>query len=282
MFQATNSKMAASAANGTLCASGAATSMISSRAIACTTPAIGLVAPLLTLVTVRAMVPVAGMPPKNGVTKFAIPCAINSWFGLCRSPIMPSATRAHSRDSIAPRNASVSVGTNRKRAESQENAGHCRPGRVDGIPPKRLPMVSTCKPNRETAAVASSRATTEPGNTASRRASTWVRASRGNPNCQVMIRPRQADASTTATPFTVPIAPASTAVMPKKLAGMVGVTSPRKSRTCESAINTAMPLVNPVTTATGTKRIKVPSLNMPIRNNSTPDMAVAKIRLATP
>ena len=41
-------------------------------------PATGVLAPLLMLVTVRAMVPVAGMPPKKGVTKLATPCAISS------------------------------------------------------------------------------------------------------------------------------------------------------------------------------------------------------------
>ena len=47
-------------------------------------------------------------------------------------------------------------------------------------------------------------------------------------------------------------------------------------------ISTAMPLVKPITTATGMKRIKVPRRNSPIKNNSTPDMAVAKIKLARP
>ena len=66
MFQATNSRMPASTASGTCCASGAATSTTTSSVSACTMPATGECAPARTLVTVRAMVPVAGMPPKKG------------------------------------------------------------------------------------------------------------------------------------------------------------------------------------------------------------------------
>ena len=282
MFQATNSRMAASAASGTWCASGAASNMTSNNATACTMPATGLVAPLFTLVTVRAMVPVAGMPPKKGVTKLAMPCAISSWFGLWRAPIMPSATRAHSSDSMAPRKASVRVGTRRNRAVSHEKAGHCSDGSVDGMPPKRLPMVSTGRPQTATSTVVSSSTTTEPGTSTRRRATADLCAMRGNQACHAMMVARLADAIATAVQFTVPTAANSTTVIPKKLAGMAGVTSPRKSRTCDSAINTAMPLVKPITTATGTNRIKVPSLNSPIRNSSTPDMAVAMTRLARP
>ena len=91
-------------------------------------PAIGEVAPLRTLVTVRAMVPVAGMPPKKGLTKFATPWAISSWLGSWRSPVSPSATRAHSSDSIAPSKAKVSVGMVKALALAQLNSGHTRPG----------------------------------------------------------------------------------------------------------------------------------------------------------
>ena len=79
-----NSRMLASTASGTLAASGAASSTISSSVAEYTMPATGLVAPARTLVTVRAMVPVAGMPPKKGTTMLATPCAINSWLGSWR------------------------------------------------------------------------------------------------------------------------------------------------------------------------------------------------------
>ncbi len=46
---------------------------------------------LSAVVAVRAMAPVAGMPPKRGETILAMPCATNSTLGLCLSPVMPSA-----------------------------------------------------------------------------------------------------------------------------------------------------------------------------------------------
>ena len=63
-------------------ASGAATSRIRSRVRACTIPATGVFAPQRMLVAVRAMAPVAGMPPKSGDARLAMPCAINSTFEL--------------------------------------------------------------------------------------------------------------------------------------------------------------------------------------------------------
>ena len=81
MLNATNSRMPASTASGTWTASGAATRTIRSSVAAWTMPATGETAPARTFVTVRAMVPVAGMPPKNGTTTLATPCAISSWLG---------------------------------------------------------------------------------------------------------------------------------------------------------------------------------------------------------
>ena len=45
-------------------------------------PASGLVAPLRTLVAVRAIAPVAAKPPNIGVSMFATPWPISSWLGL--------------------------------------------------------------------------------------------------------------------------------------------------------------------------------------------------------
>ena len=129
MFQATNSRMPASTASGTCCARGATASTISKMVIACTMPATGEVAPARRLVTVRAIVPVAGMPPKNGATKFATPCAISSWLGSCLgSLIMLSAMRAHISDSIAPSSAIVIVGITSCLADSQLNGGRLGSG----------------------------------------------------------------------------------------------------------------------------------------------------------
>ena len=75
----------------------------------CTIPATGVFPPLFMLAIVRAIAPVAGIPPKNGTTIFATPWPISSVLELWRSPITPSATIAESRDSIAPNIAIVNA-----------------------------------------------------------------------------------------------------------------------------------------------------------------------------
>ena len=67
-----------------------------------TIAAIGERAPERMLVAVRAIAPVAGMPPKNGVTMLPTPSASSSASGSCRVRAMPSATTADSSDSMAP------------------------------------------------------------------------------------------------------------------------------------------------------------------------------------
>ena len=99
-----------SAAKRTCAAHGARSTMTRTRKIECTIPAIGLVAPFRIFVAVRATAPVAANPPNNGERMLAAPCPINSWFGLCRVPVMPSATTAVKSDPIAPSSAIVNAG----------------------------------------------------------------------------------------------------------------------------------------------------------------------------
>ena len=173
MFQATNSKMPASTASGMCSASGAATSTIASSVSACTMPATGDVAPARMLVTVRAMVPVAGMPPKNGTIMLAAPWAISSWLGSCflwcGSVASWSATRAHSSDSMAPSNAMVSVGVTSSRTVSHEKSGSANTGSACGMPPKREPMVSTGNLSPQASRLSTTSATTGAGTRANRR-----------------------------------------------------------------------------------------------------------------
>src|SRR5581483_10611265 len=68
--------------SGTNRASGAAASKIVSSVSACTMPATGVPAPERILVAVRAIAPVAGIPPSSGDAIFATPCATNSTFEL--------------------------------------------------------------------------------------------------------------------------------------------------------------------------------------------------------
>ena len=79
---------------------------------ACTMAAIGERAPERTLVAVRAMAPVAGMPPKNGVTMLPMPSASSSASGSCRVPAIPSAITADSSDSMPPSMATAKAPAN--------------------------------------------------------------------------------------------------------------------------------------------------------------------------
>ena len=63
-------------------------------------PASGVRPPVLMFAAVRAIAPVAGMPPKKTDPMFATPCATSSQLDLCLPPIIPSATTALSSDSI--------------------------------------------------------------------------------------------------------------------------------------------------------------------------------------
>ena len=168
-------------------------------------------------------------------------------------------------------------------ALAQLNSGHTKLGSSEGMPPKRLPMVSTFQPHQAVMAVASTSTTMEPGKLATPRTQAegeW--AMRRPPACQPSSTSTPALARPSAQGLKSPKCWPRVCKMPQKSAGILGTFSPKKSLICDSATNTAMPLVKPITTATGMKRIRVPSLSRPMANNNTPDMAVAKIRLATP
>ncbi len=115
------------------------------------------------LVAVRAIAPVAGMPPNSGETMLATPWATSSMFDRCRPPIMPSATTAESSDSMAPRAAMASAGPTSSRSSAKEIEGSTGTGSVAGIVPKRLPIVSTGRSSSCAAAVTASRATSGDG-----------------------------------------------------------------------------------------------------------------------
>src|SRR5574344_413384 len=92
------------------CARGMRKRNIRSNTPAWMIPAIGVRPPLLMLVIVRAMAPVAGIPPKSGEARFATPWAMSSVLESWWSPITPSATVAERRLSMAPRIAMVMAG----------------------------------------------------------------------------------------------------------------------------------------------------------------------------
>ena len=85
-------------------------SIINSSVIEWTIPEIGVRPPIFTLVAVLAIAPVAGIPPKKGVTILATPCAISSVLDLWFPSIILSETTAESKDSILPNRAMVMAG----------------------------------------------------------------------------------------------------------------------------------------------------------------------------
>ena len=125
---------------GIYCASGIRKSRINSNTTAWMIPAIGVLPPLLIFVMVRAMAPVAGIPPNRGAMILAAPCAISSVLESWRSPITPSATVADSSDSIAPNTAMVIATGNNSLIASQSNAGTTASGNSD-LMVKRSPIV---------------------------------------------------------------------------------------------------------------------------------------------
>ena len=130
-------------------------------------PAMGVRPPLLMFVMVRAMAPVAGIPPNSGEARLAIPCAISSVFESWWSPVTPSATAADSSDSMAPSMAMVRAGDTNPLMVSHVISGTCAPGSWL-LMEKRSPMVSTlstpanCLSN-STATVITTMAMSEPG-----------------------------------------------------------------------------------------------------------------------
>ena len=126
-------------------------------------PAIGVLAPARIFVAVRAIAPVAGIPPNNGEARLAMPCATSSTLELCLVPLMLSATTAESRLSTAARSATVMAEGNSGTTWSSRNAGMESLGKPVGIPPNLLPIVSRGMPSSATATVQPSIARIDPG-----------------------------------------------------------------------------------------------------------------------
>ncbi len=107
----------------------------------------------------RAIAPVAGRPPNRGEQILAMPWPTSSTLGLCLFPLMRSATTADINDSIAPSIATVMAGEINGRRRSKRNWGILIPGKPDGIPPNRVPIVSTGSLRIITRAVPANKAT---------------------------------------------------------------------------------------------------------------------------
>ena len=89
------------------------------------------------------MVPVTQIPPNRPEAMLATPCATSSQLERCRLPVMPSATTAESSDSMEPSRAKAKALGSTAMSFSWLSSGRDGIGRVLGMPPKRVPMVST-------------------------------------------------------------------------------------------------------------------------------------------
>ncbi len=163
MWNATTIRIAASVARGMSPAHRPKNNVIRSSVTAWVMPATGVRPPFFTFVAVRAIAPVAGMPPKTGETMFATPCATSSMLERCRPPIMPSATTADSRDSIAASSAIVNAGPASDATSGSVTCGSEGCGRPAWIAPNRRAIVSTGRWKSWTSTVVTMSATNGPG-----------------------------------------------------------------------------------------------------------------------
>ena len=117
----------------------------------------------LTLVAVRAIVPVTHMPPNVTEAIFAAPWATSSQLERCLRPVIPSATTADSSDLIAPSKAMATASGRTAPIFLRSKAGSDGAGKDRGIPPKREPMVATSRWNSAAIAAVTATATRKPG-----------------------------------------------------------------------------------------------------------------------
>ena len=126
-------------------------------------PETGPCAPARTLVAVRAIVPVTQMPPNSAEPMLAKPCATSSQLERCRRPVMPSATTAESSDSIAPSSVKAMASGSTACMAARSKAGSAGRGSERGMPPKRVPIVSTGSARTAAATEATATAISMPG-----------------------------------------------------------------------------------------------------------------------
>ena len=147
---------------GIIPAYGISTTSTITRVIEWTIPATGVRTPFLMFAAVRAMAPVAGIPPNNAEAMFPAPCATNSISERCFPLIMPSATTQESRDSIAARIAMVNAFGIAACTISKFTVGRWKDGSALLIV-YRFPMVETFNGRNFTIKIPTITAIREPG-----------------------------------------------------------------------------------------------------------------------
>ena len=150
----------ARAASGITATTAPASRTISRMRIEWTMAATRVRAPARTLTAVRAIAPVAGMPPKMPLATLARPWPNSSRSGFSRDvPVMPSATRADSRLSIAARAATARAAENSALVVAVSSTGT----RGVGTLPGSGPIVMTSQSRTATSTVATAIAMIDAG-----------------------------------------------------------------------------------------------------------------------
>src|SRR5229473_8120586 len=174
---------------------------------------------------------------------------------------MRSETTADMSDSIAPSIATVNAGPSSPCTRLACQVGITKCGNPLGIPPNRVPIVSTGNLKRKTATVAPSMATIGPG----MRLET---ARHSNKTATVQL------ATSPARGVQVGEATASAFNRNQNSPGTLCKCKPQKSLIWVLAINTAIPFVKPSTTGRGINFTAEPMLVTPNTTSSTPAIIV--------
>ena len=211
------------------------------------------------------MAPVAGNPPKSDDPMFAAPCAKSSAFGRCRPAIIRSATIADKSDSTPARNAMMRADGSNSITLPKLKSGSAGHGRVLGRSPNREPMVSTGRSASATIADVTATAAISPGNFGATRRKTTIST--------MVPRPIRAEAAEN-----VGRAAHSTSILLRNSAGTSATLSPKRSFSWLVAMITAMPIVKPFMTGSGTRRMRFPARKYPAISKIRPAMNVAMTR----
>ncbi len=194
-------------------------------------------APARTFTAVRAIAPVAGIPPKSGETTFASPwpnsSRSGSWWAVSTRP---SATFADRRLSIAPRAATASAAPNRSLMRPNGNDGKEGVGSESGS----LPIRATSKPASCAVAVAAITAISDAGRALFRRGTSSITAMTSATSAIAARCPRSKVSRAA-------LAATAAAFSPS------GLRTPSAAGTCCRKMIAAIPTVKPSITGQGMK-----------------------------
>jgi hypothetical protein len=228
--------------------------------------AIRVRAPDRRFTAVRAMAPVAGMPPKKPAATEASPWPTSSR-SASYGPVseMDAATRAESSDSIAASAATVSTGPTRAGRIAGSMKGTDGAGSELGSAPIRV----TGRAVTVATTVTRTMPMIEPGSLG------WMRGA------TIMIAATTATTARSSPRVGHDIPPNDCTAATRALV-LVAVVDPIAAGTCCRKMMTAMPSVNPSMTGHGMYDTTWPSRNTPARSTTTPASTLTSATTPTP